>query len=54
LRLGDNKIKATLYDVADDFSWKEKRNFTLNHFMERINVYSEQELDYELDHVDIR
>ena len=54
LRLGDNKIKATLYDVADDFSWKENKNFTLNHFMERINVYSEQELDYDLDHVDIR
>ena len=54
LRLGDNKVKATLYDIADDFSWKEQRNFTLNHFMERINVYSEQELDYELDHVDIR
>ena len=54
LRLGDNKVKATLYDIADDFSHKEKRNFTLSHFMERINVYSEQELDYELDYVDIR
>ena len=53
LRLGDNKVKATLYDIADDFSYKEKRNFTLNHFMERINTYSEQEFDYELHHVDI-
>ncbi len=53
LRLGDNKVKATLYDIADDFSHKEKRNFTLGHFMERINTYSEQEFDYELDHVDI-
>ena len=54
LRLGDSKSKATLYDIADDFSYKEKRNFTLGHFMERINTYSEQEFDYELDHVDIR
>ena len=53
LRLGDNKVKATLYDIADDFSYKEQKNFTLNHFMERINTYSEQEFDYELDHVDI-
>ena len=53
LRLGDNKVKANLYDIADDFSHKEKRNFTLSHFMERINTYSEQEFDYELDHVDI-
>jgi len=54
LRLGDNKVKANLYDIADDFSYKEQKNFTLNHFMERINVYSEQEFDYELHHVDIR
>ena len=54
LRLGDSKTKATLYDIADDFSYKERKNFTLNHFMERINTYSEQEFDYELDHVDIR
>ena len=53
LRLGDNKVKANLYDVADDFSYKESKNFTLNHFMERINTYSEQEFDYELDYVDI-
>jgi superfamily II DNA or RNA helicase len=53
LRLGDNKVKATLYDIADDFSYKERKNFTLNHFMERVNVYSEQEFDYELHHVDI-
>ena len=53
LRLGDNKVKATLYDIADDFSYKERKNFTLNHFMERINTYSEQEFDYELHHVDI-
>ena len=54
LRLGDNKVKANLYDIADDFSHKERKNFTLSHFMERINTYSEQEFDYELDHVDIR
>jgi len=53
LRLGDSKTKATLYDIADDFSYKERKNFTLNHFMERINTYSEQEFDYELHHVDI-
>ena len=53
LRLGDDKTKATLYDIADDFSYKERKNFTLNHFMERINIYSEQEFDYELHHVDI-
>ena len=53
LRLGDNKVSANLYDIADDFTYKEKRNFTINHFMERVNTYSEQEFDYELHHVDV-
>ena len=53
LRKGKGKDECKLYDIADDFSYKEQKNFTLNHFMERINTYSEQEFDYELDHVDI-
>jgi len=53
LRLGEQKDTAKVYDISDDFSYKDKRNFTLGHFMERINIYSEQEFDYELDHVDI-
>ena len=53
LRLGDNKVKATLYDVADDFTYKSYKNFTLNHFLERVNTYNEQEFEYEIHHVDI-
>ena len=53
LRLGDSKSKATLYDIADDLSWKEKKNFTLNHFMERVGFYTEQEFDYEIHNVDM-
>ena len=32
LRLGDNKVNATLYDIADDMQYKSKENFTLKHF----------------------
>ena len=53
LRLGDNKVKATLYDIADNLSWNDKKNFTLNHFMERVGFYTEQEFDYEIHNVDI-
>ncbi len=53
LRLGDSKSKATLYDLADDFSYKERKNFTLNHFMERVGFYTEQEFDYEIHNVDM-
>ena len=36
LRKGSNKTKATLYDIADDISYKSRRNYTLNHLIERI------------------
>ena len=53
LRLGDNKAKATLYDLADDITYGTRRNFTLNHFMERVSFYTEQEFDYEIHNVDL-
>ena len=53
LRLGDNKYVATLYDISDDFSYKTYKNYTMSHFMERINTYSEQEFDYEIFNVDL-
>ena len=48
LRLGDNKINASLYDIADDLTYKSRENFTLKHFQERINIYTEEEFDYEI------
>ena len=54
LRLGDNKINATLYDIADDLTYKSKENFTLKHFQERINIYTEEEFDYEIHNVDLK
>ena len=53
LRLGDNKAKATLYDLADDITYGTRKNFTLNHFMERVGFYTEQEFDYEIHNVDL-
>jgi len=53
LRLKDNKSKATLYDIADDLTYKEKENYTLAHFRERINIYNEEEFDYEIHNVDL-
>jgi superfamily II DNA or RNA helicase len=39
LRKGDNKTKATLYDIADDATYKSKKNYTLNHLIERMKFY---------------
>ena len=54
LRLGDNKINAALYDIADDLTYKSKENFTLKHFQERINIYTEEEFDYEIHNIQLK
>ena len=51
LRKGSNKSKATLYDIADDISYKSRRNYTLNHLIERIKVYNEENFNLSLIHI---
>ena len=51
LRTSDSKKSATLYDIADDLSWKSKRNHTINHFMERVKIYNEENFEYKLYNV---
>ena len=48
LRKGTNKVKAILYDIADDCTYKSKRNYTLNHLIERIKIYNEENFNYEI------
>ena len=54
LRLGDNKVNATLYDISDDLIYKSKENYTLKHFQERINIYTEEEFDYEIHNINLK
>jgi len=53
LRKSDDKDSVELYDIADDLSWKKNMNYTLNHFSERINIYSTEKFDYEIHSVRI-
>ena len=46
LRQNKSKKIATLYDIADDFSYKNYKNYTLNHFVERIKLYNEEQFEY--------
>ena len=54
LRLGDNKVNATLYDISDNLTYKSKENYTLKHFQERINIYTEEEFDYEIHNINLK
>ena len=54
LRRSESKDTATLFDLADDFTYKSKKNFTINHFLERINIYAEEEFNYEINRIKMK
>ena len=54
LRKGDKKVKATLYDIADDIRYKSRKNYTLNHLIERIKIYNEENFNYDVINVPIK
>lgn len=54
LRKGNQKTKATLYDIADDISYKSRKNYTLNHLMERIKIYNEENFNYEIVNIPLK
>jgi len=54
LRKGKEKVSATLYDIADDTTYNSKRNYTLNHLVERIKIYNEENFNYEIITVNLK
>ena len=48
LRKGKGKVKAMLYDIADDCTHQSRKNYTLNHLIERIKTYNEEQFNYEI------
>ena len=54
LRISESKNSILVFDIADDISYKERRNFTLTHFTERINIYNEQQFNYEISKVNLK
>tara|TARA_R110000822_G_scaffold114913_1_gene246641 strand:- start:1027 stop:2538 length:1512 start_codon:yes stop_codon:yes gene_type:complete len=53
LRLKDNNSAATLYDISDDISYNGKENYTLQHFRERINIYTSENFEYEIHNIEL-
>ena len=54
LRKGEQKTRATLYDIADDISYKSHKNYTLNHLIERIKVYNEEKFNYDIVNIPLK
>ena len=51
LRRSTSKSTILVFDIADDMSYRERRNFTLNHFLERLNIYNEEQFKHEISKV---
>ena len=54
LRRGKNKTKANLYDIADDLTKGSRKNYTLNHFIERVKIYVQEQFNYEIISINIK
>ena len=54
LRKGRMKSKAKLYDIADDLATTSRKNYTLNHFIERIKIYVQEQFNYEIISINIK
>ena len=54
LRKGKDKVKAKLYDIADDLTSGARKNYTLNHFIERVKIYAQEQFNYEILTIDIK
>jgi len=48
LRTSENKNSCKLYDIADDLTWKSRKNYTLLHMIERIKIYNDEHFNYKL------
>jgi len=46
LRKSDEKTEAILYDVVDDLSTGDYLNYTMKHYLARLDIYDEQRFDY--------
>jgi superfamily II DNA or RNA helicase len=54
LRKGKDKVKAMLYDIADDCTKNSRKNYTLNHFIERVKIYNEEKFNYDILSVNVK
>lgn len=54
LRISASKDSCTLFDIADDMSHRDKKNFTLNHLIERVKMYNSEGFPYEIHTIQLK
>lgn len=53
LRKSENGQGTVVYDIADDLSWKRRKNYTLNHAISRVKIYNKEGFNYQIHEVKI-
>jgi superfamily II DNA or RNA helicase len=48
------KEQATLFDIADDLTWKTRVNYTLKHFIERMKYYTAEKFPYKVHNINLK
>lgn len=54
LRKGAEKEKMTLFDIVDNFQYKKTTNYTLDHFLERVKIYDEEEFNVKTYNIEVK
>ena len=54
LRLSNDKDECRLFDIADDLTHRNKKNYTLKHLIERVKLYNAESFPYELHNIELR
>lgn len=54
LRRGDDKDECRLFDIADDLTYRNKKNYTLKHLIERVKMYNTESFPYELHNIELK
>ena len=53
LRQSKNKTTVRLFDVSDNINYKSRQNFTYRHFLQRLNIYKEEQFKYEINRINL-
>jgi superfamily II DNA or RNA helicase len=48
LRRSKDGRGTTVYDIADNFQWRKRKNYTLSHGVERVKIYAKEGFDYKI------
>jgi len=54
LRVSDTKDSVTLFDIADNLTIGNNKNFTLNHLIERVKMYNSEGFAYEMHTIKLK